>query len=376
MTEKEILDEILSIDIKDAKTSFNILNLMYSGVNQKEVTQSKILAGLLNPNENHEFGILLLESFLKEIGVQNLNLHADLTVELERKVESSMYDSTRRIDIFISWKDNNSVTKKHAVIIENKLHGAPNQAEQLRDYHNAIAKEYYEVEKLVYMPLSSKVQHSKYIDLGEDEEKIRRKIEDFDAEKLVKWLDAFVKNNKEHKNIHIVNQYKEFLNCLISNQYYMDKIIEIQGKLSVEDINKLEVIAQLVNSEGWTIVRFKDIVEKIEPTFGGQLKIKYKRHTDRRKRNYAQFYFEQYKYWVELWLNKNDIELWLVSQEKYGESEKVATYLFQYWGKGENGYHYYQPDNNLKFGYIKENKELCDVLISILEELKNYKKEQ
>ncbi|MCL2072690.1 MAG: PD-(D/E)XK nuclease family protein [Marinilabiliaceae bacterium] len=142
-----------------------------------------MLAGLLNPDENHGHGSLLIESFLRKIGV-----YVVYSKEINLKIETERNANGRRIDILVSWLDGN---KKHAVIIENKLNNAPNQPNQLNDYYNAIVSEGYEVDKVVYMPLSKKWQKSEDTDTCKE---ILNKTIDFDAQDIVDWLESLIIN--------------------------------------------------------------------------------------------------------------------------------------------------------------------------------------
>jgi len=153
------------------------------------------LAGLLNPKENHGLSSLALLTFLKQFGVNFDNKFIDnVYITTERNING------RFIDIFIEWKDDNN--KKYAVIIENKLHDAPDQEDQLNAYFEGVVKEGYIVEKVVYMPFNKSYKSFKDSCLPD----MQNKCIDFDAEDIVKWLDVTISNTTEKENILI--QYK------------------------------------------------------------------------------------------------------------------------------------------------------------------------
>lgn len=292
---KNLIEKLKDIKMENLKKPFSLLEMLYRQVYGKELVQSEMLAGLLRPSENHGHGSDLVEHFLRHIGVKvELQKDSNIEVETEKNV------NVGRIDIFISWFDGD---KNHAVIIENKLHNAKNQRKQLTNYHDAIIQKGYEVDKIVYMPLSKEYQNVENTD--NDKEVITKAI-NFEAKDIVDWLEKAIKEYPKFAN-SVVNQYKDFLNCLISNQYIMQQATEIQEKLSLEEIEKLEKLAEIMRSPEWCKVRFRSIVEQIpEGGFEKELLIKYKQNKN--YVNYAQFYFDNWQntFWYEVWLYPND----------------------------------------------------------------------
>ena len=322
---------------KAVKKPFSLLEMMYKQVREKELVQSQMLASLLNPDENHGHGLNSVICFLLRIGVE-----ADLQEDSSLKVETERNANGRRIDIFISWLDGD---KKRAVIIENKLNNAKNQPNALNDYHKAIVNEGYEVEKIVYMPLSKKWQKAKHTDTYPE---ILEKTIDFDAEDIMDWIVYFDECFYTGGRVGdaFVGYYK-FLNCLISNQHIMQTVIEVQQKYSLEEIETLESIAELTRTVEWCEVRFRPIVEQIQKgNFAKELTIKYKQNNN--FVNYAQFYFYNWEktFWYELWLYPNE-----------------GIYLYKYDGK-----EYVEIE---KYDYPLQTKELVEHTMSLLQELSN-----
>jgi hypothetical protein len=64
---KEILEKLKDIEIKNNPMPFNMLYIAYQDAYGKERLHSKLLAGLLNPNENHKLGDAPLKHFLHRI---------------------------------------------------------------------------------------------------------------------------------------------------------------------------------------------------------------------------------------------------------------------------------------------------------------------
>jgi hypothetical protein len=351
----KLIEKLKTIETVNSKKPFSLLEMLYQKVDAKEVAQSEMLAGLLSPDENHGHVSYLAESFLKEIGVDaKLDKDSNLKIETERNAGG------RRIDILISWSDGN---KEHAVIIENKLHNAANQANQLNDYHDSLCSEGCIVDKIVYMPLE-KWRKSEHIpDIRPD---VLDKTVDFCAENIVKWINDMVKPDKGSA----IDQYKEFLDCLISNKYLMQNSVEIQQKLSIEEINKLEELAKIVATPEWSLSRVKSITDKLMQQFPnlkveGKYRIKTAEH-------YVQFFFKPYKYWAEFWWRKNFIRLYICSHEK---KEKVIINDISYdYDEYDNSYHYYRS-SNYSFDHFNESG-LIETLKPILQELLKYSEDR
>ena len=314
---ENFIEKLKTIDPPTLKKPFSLLEMTYKRVRDKELAQSEMLAGLLSPDENHGHGFELVESFLHFIGVDvKLQKDSNLKIETERRVTAG------GIDIFISWRDGD---KDHAVIIENKLHNAKDQPDQLNKYYRAIAGEGYAVDKIVYMPLSKEWHESKKI-VGIEYD-VLEKTTDRDAKDIVNWLESSINDNPKLA-YGAANQYKDFLNCLISNQYIMLKAIEIQEKLGPEGIEKLEILAEIARTQEWCIVRFRSIVEQIQKgEFARELKVGYKQN--KKYVNYAQFFFDNWKEngFYEVWLYPNDgIYLYMKHDEEYTKKQQFGVF--------------------------------------------------
>lgn len=371
MEEIEILRQKLKdIEIRKNEIPFNALNLMYREILRKEELQSKIIGGFLNPNENHGYGYVPLTLFLNRVfgkGKFVITQESKFSVDLERYVLPPDMPA-RRIDILLSWRDNEN--NKHAIIIENKLNWAPNQPNQLNDYYDCLIKEGYDVDGLVYMPFSSKYQHSSHTDTKST---VLEKTIDFDAEKLVKWLEdieADFKKKEISPDISSIHQYIEFWVCLITNNYATMKAIDIIDVLSMDEINKVENLVELVTSTGWCKARFSNITPRIESYFNENLVIEYKKWTD--GRNYVQYFFRLYEFWVELWLEEKEIRLYIVSNSDRGETIKINNSTFSYNSFDIN--YYYNDKSYFKFHYNDFGIDQIEKTVtSLLKELEKFK---
>lgn len=357
--------ELKDIEIKTTQTPFNALNLMYREVCRKEELQSRILGGFLDPNENHGYGFIPLTLFLDMVFTENkfeISQNSQFSVNLERFVKPQDTPA-RRIDILLEWKGDDN--KKHAIIIENKLNWASNQTDQLNDYYYCLILEGYEVEGIVYMPFSSKYQHSRHTDANDN---VLKKTVDFDAAQLVKWLTkimAYFKDNDVEMSSII--QYRNFWECLISNNFATMKALEIIEQLSIEEINKIENLATLVSSNKWCEARFDKISARIKETFHENLVIVYNKWND--GSNYAQYYFQPNECWVELWLEKNEIRLFIVADTDHGEIITIdkSTFINREFEK----YFYYHNESYFRFDY-NDIDNIEKTIVPILEELEKF----
>jgi hypothetical protein len=122
-------DEIYKI----SGEKFNIFNILQ--LTSDEISHSRIIASLLNPNGTHCKGNIFLNLFLTVIGLNNFSIE-NVIVETEKFIGfiSNDYGSGGRIDIIIT------NDKNEQIIIENKIY-AGDQYNQLLRYneynHNA-----------------------------------------------------------------------------------------------------------------------------------------------------------------------------------------------------------------------------------------------
>jgi len=314
MEQLKLLVRLKDIEIKSNPTPFNMLNIAYQDVTRKENLHSKLLAGLLNPKENHGLGSLCLETFIQQIDVNfDVKFIDSVCITTEYNIHG------RFIDIFIEWKDDDN--KKHAIIIENKLHDAPDQENQLNDYFEGICKKDYSVEKVIYMPYNKSYKSYKNTDSTAE---VRNKCVDFDAEDIVKWLDETISNAQKGKE-SILIQYKEFFECLINKNFIYMKVAQdiLAQDFSIKEISNLENLANVFRSKEWVQAFFNPITMNLQKRFGENLKVGYRSMKDVVEWDscvyYVQYWVEPYKYWLEIGKHEDtQIGVYLCSQSSYG----------------------------------------------------------
>ena len=367
MNENELLRRLLDLKIKVSSMPFNLMSLMYEKIHGKEVIQSTLLAGLLDPNENHKFGDLLIKQFFKYLELdKTLNLEEikDIVVKTERTVTDDDKNN-RRIDILITFKYNG---EDHAIIIENKLHNANEQKDQLDDYFYRIKNEGYIVDKIVFMPLNKEYYkpHASY--------ETMQKVVPFDAGNIIHWLNNSIEEAKKDNIEHsALVQYKDFFECLIDKNKNIMEIQKIINEFSPSEIKKIEEIANLINTDSWIKARFKLITEFVKAE-KNNISVLYF------TQGYVQLFFEGCNLWVELWLRENHIDFYLVSKEKIVEDKEVikkgkTEFIFDEYDKG-NKYYYYSTITNFDYPKNAEDdnmRKIKEILLPVLDELENYK---
>jgi hypothetical protein len=326
---KEILDKLKRVEIKSNPMPFNMLYIAYQDIYGKEVLHSKLLAGLLDPNENHKFGQIPLKKFLVFINIPYTEL-SEVSVETEKNING------RRIDIFVSWKDRDK--KKHAVIIENKLHNAADQRNQLNDYYEGITGKGYIVEKIVYLPFNKSHKTFEHTDTHDEVKKLCINI---DANDIVNgFLHSIEQASDLSVDTSMLKQYKEFFECLINTKFTCMKAIEILQQLNNKDIFNLENLMSIMRSPEWCEALFTEkhgnLLPDLQQNVSG-LQLKFKQNGE--YVNYVQLYFDNWAekgYWYEIWLYPDGFYVYKklnngdYSGEKhfvYHEENKLVKYI-------------------------------------------------
>ncbi len=144
---------------------------------------SAILAFLLNPNETHGQGDLLLNAFLKK-----MRLHSFLGYETVRvSLEKNTQHGRRRHDILIEGFINQKCV--WVLSIENKLRDASDQNNQINDYLKDLEK-YTQPHCLIYLPSFYREPSEQSISQTEFEKHIQQNtLKILDADGLMDWLE-------------------------------------------------------------------------------------------------------------------------------------------------------------------------------------------
>ncbi len=139
---------------------FNIFEAV--GMERQEISHSKFLAFLLDPNESHGMGDAFVKRLLQRAIMDSPNASAPVTpieLSLWDLGEMSVRREWRRIDIFLV-----DEREKLAVIIENKI-GAGEHGDQLDRYHKIVREQYpdYRLLALYLTPDGDEPSHPEYL---------------------------------------------------------------------------------------------------------------------------------------------------------------------------------------------------------------------
>lgn len=167
---QHILHQKQEQDLLTDSLDFNLFRLI-SGIYYRENFHSDIMRALLEPSESHEAGHRHVHAFIdwlkKWRDLEGLNLKHFQDVEVKREKHG-------RVDIVIC----NKFSKK-AIIVENKINGAPDMPRQLPRYLDNLEKDGFEVVAIVYLTLNQ----------------IKMPVE-------TEWLPAIGNNPSDHDRIY------------------------------------------------------------------------------------------------------------------------------------------------------------------------------
>lgn len=298
---KQLLSRI-ELHNKMEEVPYSILPMMYNRISSKELLHSEIIASLLDPNEKHGLGEVPLQCFLDKIDCNDFGELSKTIVELEKGVEDM-----RRIDILLT-------NGNKAIIIENKLNDAVDLPNQLKDYLRSITNKELDVLKIVYLPLYEYKSAKEKVD----------NVLNLYPKDLIDWLSSC--------NSDTCNDYNLLLKYMNQTNINFMEAKALQSKLSPEELTKLIEVANIVNSNSWKSARLKTLAEQI--TVPGVIYVD--------KAGHMELYLENYKYWVEIWVNDFEYRLWVVANNKDLE---VDGFVYDQFSK----YYYYK--NIAKFSY-------------------------
>lgn len=340
------------INLDSAKElPYSLLSIMYDEIIRKEVTHSKIIASLLTPYNNHNYKYTVILCFFNQIDIKDF-----IPDEVENfKVVTEQFIYGRFIDILITWEEK---SQKYAVIIENKLNYAADPKNQLNDYFYGITESYL-IKKVVYMTIDP--NHSvKHTDIAED---VLKNTIDFGVVKLINWLESSVKILENSENKYHLIYYRDLLKHMFYKHKNLMKAEELLSELNNDEIVKLIELAAIVSSDDWNNAKFCLLEKGMKDKFDKALIFN-------PYGSYANFFFQPYELWIELWAWDKVIHLYLCSYNKKEfiivDNKNFKFHLF------ENDKYYYQNDDILTFNYPQNRVELVKVMVPILNELSQF----
>ena len=321
---------------------FNIFELI-SDIYYRENFHSDIIAKLF---ENK----IVLKNFLNYIGVDS-NKYIDCQITREES----------RIDILIK-------TDSNCIIIENKLHWAPDMPEQLFKYYNKCknSKE-LEVDKIVYLSPNS---YKKPVEdsIKEIPKELIKIIIGYDGENEDFYTMVIEKSLKEMND----NEPKEWLLLL---EHYL-KILRKTGvtkmdaltkkfyekiKTEPQEYEKVKLIVDMYNS--LTIARVNSLVERFEGNYNNQCFWR-EFYSEKRGIKYEiDIYTEDYKY----------SGLQLFSREQIPDKLEQDNKDIEAWLKKHNlfeGFYIHYGRWSKKFKFPEEENKLYEYTEKLIKCLK------
>lgn len=215
--------------------NFNIFQIL--GLSSDELSHSSFIASLLNPYGSHNKGLLFLQLFLDEIGIDNF-CPINAKVETEKfigKIDNN-YDNGGRIDIVIT--ENNSYKQ---ILIENKIY-AGDQEKQLFRYNESNNNSI-----LIYLTLDGVDASPQSLNGIAENDYLKISY----RENIIKWLEKCKKESVENPLLReTVTQYinlikrltgqsrskimeNELLNILMSDDDNIDSAFTIANNISI-----------------------------------------------------------------------------------------------------------------------------------------------
>ncbi len=205
------------------QSKFNIFQML--GIKTNELSYSRVLAWLLNPQANHNLDDHFLRKFLKKLSKNHPKYFNDMNIEfididcvqledIQVSVEKSII-SRKRLDIFVKL---NKEKEKWILVIENKLR-SEESFQQTKFYSNELNINYSDYKKIcVFLTPEGKKPSSEYFisftwsGIYEILEDILENIE------IIEEIEVIIKQFKNSIEVYIMDNPK--LQRLCDNLYY------------------------------------------------------------------------------------------------------------------------------------------------------------
>lgn len=312
----QLCNSIKSIQEQEKKKlpyHINIIDLLWANEN----AHSRILAHLLEQNDNGNFEIL--ESFCSYLSSINESFNLKIS---NPTISSEKY----RIDILVKDKD-------FAIIIENKIHYATDQSEQLKRYIDNVKSLGYRNEQIYILYLTrdewSEVADQSWGDYKEEFED--RYIKLTYRNHILPWLKNEVLPNVKIKDIYLksaLEQYIDHLEGLFSlrkihkkmNAKLQEKISELLGLGKGLD-NDVLILEERLREIDEVKNQLNIIKEDKELSFWNNIEEQLKRDFSHHINSFIKYLAEQYhpKMGIEIPFNSKKVKLIIEKEIKTGK---------------------------------------------------------
>lgn len=215
---RHIASEYFDRKLHSEQDRFNLFHVI-SDLYYRENFHSDLIAFFLDPNANHGYKHIMLDSFIALLN----RIGFDIDVANYRDA-IVVREKPRKIDILIKSESN-----KRAIIIENKINNAGDMPRQLPRYYDYVAEK-FTLDAIVYLPLD----HNKYPDMEdwtqEDKEHIipiLRIIPAYDNMHKTNIVeDWLLKTLPQIDNLDVVSSIRQYSDLIATlNNNNMDSIV-------------------------------------------------------------------------------------------------------------------------------------------------------
>ncbi|KAB2331285.1 PD-(D/E)XK nuclease family protein [Bacillus mesophilum] len=311
---------------------FNPLKVLR--VNHYEIRHSNVLAWLLDPEENHQFGSFFIKKVFSRLLIKNENEEKLVNIDFLQILSSSLTDTLvsrevktsngRYIDLLLEVP-----SLKVLLVIENKFHASESE-NQLIDYLKYVSEQYKGYTIIpVYLTLTSDIpSHPEYWSL--------------DYHDILDIISQHLELNQEviADNIH------DFLTYYIA--ILQEELVEdnqaIQMALEVYQKNKVAIDILYISQhpECRKLPRFKDIYTQIDKLSLGQ-QLALKRLYDKKKKTIDYVFTNGSNVLRQAFISFLEREE--IPEEFYSAHVRVPNFILPEWadfedilGKPELGY--------------------------------------
>ncbi|NOQ36795.1 MAG: hypothetical protein GQ569_13025 [Methylococcaceae bacterium] len=233
--------ERIEKDVKEKALNFNVFSAL--GVTRKEIIQSRFLAYLLDPNQQHCQSFIFLNSFLKQIGIPEIDTAQAKYIRVS--TEHAAGESLGRMDIVIACQPN------WLIVIENKI-GAGEAEQQLARYAKWLNNQQgYSLKKLIFLTPTAhesvtgkKVDYLRlsYLDLADAFISLVDKI---NAESIKVVLMQYITTCKLIGGVNMSSPDEQLLE-LLSTPENIKTVFEIEQQVSVLRSHVAKVFCEYV----------------------------------------------------------------------------------------------------------------------------------
>ncbi|HRH96990.1 MAG TPA: PD-(D/E)XK nuclease family protein [Prosthecobacter sp.] len=194
-----------ALERREVNIGFNAFALV-SDVYHRENFHSDIIAAILDPAGDHGHGDRFLGLFL-----EFLRDHHRCPITPENYKHATVEREPDRMDILIA-----DETNQTAIIVENKINGAPDMHRQLPRYFQKVKARGLECEAIVYLALIQSKEPDR-TEWGQDREVINKLLrpvcayEDAPRDLCNGWLQRCTESSEDSRVTHVIGQYRDLL---------------------------------------------------------------------------------------------------------------------------------------------------------------------